>query len=176
MIKSQRPSRLWGLLLALAGLQLLLPACSGQDETAHIREWIRSGVALAEGHDLEGLLSLTEEGFRAEPGDHNREGTRERLATAFYYYRRFRILYPYPAVELAADGRTAAVAMPFVLVRKEVEFPGLEEFKDDPQGWLARVGNHADLYHLELELVKRGEQWLASSAHLRGTGRRLEPD
>ncbi|HSH68397.1 MAG TPA: hypothetical protein VK997_00670 [Deferrisomatales bacterium] len=163
------PPRLhrWGVAAACATLLLFLAACSRQDETARIREWVRDGAVLAEAHDLGGLLARTTEGFRAEPGARDRDGVGEVLAAAFYHYRRFRLLYPYPAVEITADGLGAAVAVPFLLVRRDVELPDLQELQDDPQGWLAQVGDRADLYHLELQLEKREGRWLATSAHLR---------
>ena len=73
-------------------------------------------------------------------------------------------------MELSADALSATVAMPFLLMRRDVALPGLEELREDPQGWLAQVGDRADLYHLELQLVEREGEWLANSAHLRGAG------
>jgi hypothetical protein len=155
---------------AWAALLLLLAACSRQDEASRVREWVHQGAELAERHDLAGLLARTTVGFRGEPGGRDRQGVREVLGAAFYHYRRFRILHPYPAVEISADGGGAAVAVPFLLVRRDGEIPGLEEFRDDPPGWLARVGDRADLYHLELQLEKREGRWLATSARLRRVG------
>ena len=164
---------------ARRGLALLLTcavlgggpwACSTTDEAGRIREWIRQGAALAEAHDLAGLLELTAEGFRAQPGDRDRAGTGEALGAAFYYYRRFKLLYPRPAVELAESGLVASAAVPFLVVRRERTYPGLEALAADPAAWLARVGENTDLYLLELQLVKQDGEWLATSAHLRGAG------
>ncbi|MDF1554113.1 MAG: hypothetical protein P1P84_13670 [Deferrisomatales bacterium] len=145
-------------------------ACSATDEAGRIRERIRQGAALAEDHDLAGLLELTTPGFRAEPGDRDGDGVRETLAMAFYHYQRFQILHPRPAVELAEDRATASAAVPFLVVRRDRSYPGLADLAADPAAWLARVGENADLYHLELQLLKQDGEWLATSATLRGAG------
>ncbi len=142
-------------------------ACSTTDEAGRIRERIRQGAALAEAHDLAGLLELTTPGFRAKPGDRDRDGVREALGIAFYYYQRFQILHPRPAVELVENGVTATAAVPFLVVRRNRSYPGLADLATDPAAWVARVGENADLYLLELELVKRDGEWLATAARLR---------
>lgn len=158
---------------AVAAVCALTIACQRGDEAGRIRELIAEGATRAERRDLEGLLALTAEGFRAEPGPRSREEVREVVAAAFYHYRRFRVLHPEPAVELAEGGRSARASFPFLIVREERAFPGLEELYRDPQGWLERVGENADLYHLSLELVAVDQGWRVAGAHLgfyRGPG------
>ena len=59
----------------------------------------------------------------------------------------------------------------FVIVREGANFPDLQALYDDPQSWLQRVGEIADLYHLTLLLVKDGDSWLVRQAHIQGTKR-----
>jgi len=159
-----------GLLALKAGLLgaalALSFACQRGDETDRVRAVIAEGSARAEGRDLEGLLSLATEGLRADPGQRNRDEVREILAAAFYHYRRFRILHPQAAVELSDDGSSARASLPFLIVREERSYPGLEELSRDPKGWLERVGENADLYHLSLELAKGESGWRVAAARL----------
>lgn len=145
--------------------------CTGSGEAGRIREVIAEGAARAEARDLRGLLDLTAEGFRARPGDRTLEQVAETLAVAFYYYRRFRVLYPQPSVELSDDGRAANASVHFLVVREERSYPGLEELSEDPSLWLEKVGENADLYHLVLELVKTDAGWRAQAAELTTYGR-----
>ncbi len=138
----------------LAGCALAF-GCARGDDAGRIRELVAEGAALAERHDLERLLALTAEGFRADPGQRSRDEVRDVIAAAFYYYRRFRVLHPEPAVDIAEGGGSARASFPFLIVRAERAFPGLDELYRDPQGWLDRVGENADLYHLSLDLVRR---------------------
>lgn len=165
LVRAVLPVLLWGGFLSAVG------GCSRTDEADRIREWIREVAARAERHDIAGILAATTEDFRADPGHRDREGVREVLAVAFLRYRRFRILHPRPSVELARDERSAVTAVPFLVVRAERTYPGLEELYRDPGGWLAQVGKNADLYQLELHLVRSGDGWLADAARLEAIGR-----
>lgn len=161
----------WVLRLVLIAVVCLTGiACSRDDAAERIRQRVAEGAELAERHDLGGLLAMTVEEFRAEPGNRDRQGVREMLAAALYYYNGFHLLYPRPVVKLAEDGFSATVEVPFLIVRRQRSYPGLEELYDDPGGWLERVGENADLYHLELELEKRGEAWQAVTARLGSFG------
>ena len=44
--------------------------------------------------------------------------------------------------------------------------PELDLLYNDPKGWLAEVGENADLYRLSLELLKRKANWLVKLALL----------
>jgi hypothetical protein len=158
--------------LAAVALVLLCTTagCSRDDEVTRVRRFVQDGIQRAEKHDLAGLLALTSEGFRAEPGSRGRGAVREILGAAFYHYGRFRILYPEPAVEVAEDGRAATVTMPFLVVKRDGSWPGLESLYRDPQRWLDEVGENADLYRVIVRLAKMEEGWLAEWARLSSVG------
>jgi len=156
-----------GCLLAGAAVALaLVSACSRDDEAREILELVREGVQRAEQRDVAGLLAMTAGGFRAEPGARDRAAAGESIEAAFYYYGRFRILHPEPAVELSEDRRTAAVSVPFLIVKRDRSWPDLDGLYRDPEAWLDRVGANADLYRLDVRLVRSQGGWFAESARL----------
>lgn len=155
-----------GLAAFCALLGILLPACSQKGEANRILELIEEGASRAETRDLQGLIELTTEDFVALPGNHDRDQAKEILAAAFFHYRRFRIHYPEPSIQLSEDGGTARTRIHFLIVREERSYPGLDELYRDPQGWLERVGENADLYQLELDVVKETESWFVRAARL----------
>jgi len=158
--------RIWLSFGCAAVYLALFLGCSQDDEVSRIRQRVQEGVQRAEQRDLAGLLAMTTEGFRAEPGGRDRTATGESIAAAFYYYGRFRILHPEPAVEIIEGGRTASVTVPFLIVRKDRSWPSLDDLYRDPQGWLDWVGENADLYRLVARLTKSERGWLAESARL----------
>jgi len=42
----------------------------------------------------------------------------------------------------------------------------LEKLYKDPERWLEEVGELADLYRLNLQFLKKGDKWLATSAKI----------
>ena len=89
----------WAVLWGVACL-VLQPSCTDRDEADGIRLLIQKGARLAEEHDVGGLMELTSEGFVGMPGNRDRAEVRRILWMAFRHYRRFRILYPKPGVDL----------------------------------------------------------------------------
>ncbi len=156
---------LWTALCALACL-VLLPSCTNRDEADEVRRLIEKGARLAEEHDVGGLMELTSEGFLALPGNRDRAQVRGILWMAFRHYRRFRILYPVPGVNLEEDGGAASATVHFLIVREDRSYPELKDLYEDPGGWLDAVGDNADLYRLRLDLTKARGGWLATRAHL----------
>lgn len=154
------------LLLACAVVAGWPWGCSSDDPAARLQNWLAEGAVLAEKQDLAGLLERTASEFLAQPGNRARQEVREVLAVAFYRYRGFRLLYPRPAVTLAPNGTSAAISVPFLVVRRERTYPALADLAADPAAWLAQVGENADLYHLELEVEKQDGEWLATAARL----------
>ena len=154
-------------------LVLCTSACSREDDVVKIQALIKKGGALAEKHDIQGLLALTSADFVAFPGDHDRRGVPGILRPAFRHYGPLRVLYPRPGIDLDPAKKTALGTVYFMIVKKELAYPGLEALYADPKAWLAQTGENADLYRLKLEFRKTKGEWIVSSARLdsfRGLG------
>ncbi|XPS82024.1 uncharacterized protein Dvar_00420 [Desulfosarcina variabilis str. Montpellier] len=129
--------------------------CSNQDGSEAIRALIEKGAAMAEDHDIAGILALTTEDVRAMPMDLDRRGIKGVLWRTFKYYGPMKILYPRPKIELNEVGDQASARVPFLIVKKEQTFPGLYQLRDDPLAWLEAIGDNADLYKLSLTIIKQ---------------------
>ena len=152
---------------------MLFPSCAKEDETEKVLKLIKQGAELAEKHDAVGLMRFTTEDFVARPGQHGRQEVRRILWLAFRHYRSFRLIYPEPKVELEASGNRASARVYFLIVKKERSFPELQDLYKNPQRWLEEVGENADLYRLQLALLKQDGEWLVERALLepyRGIG------
>jgi hypothetical protein len=143
-----------------------LASCREKDEAEEIHRLIQKGAKLAEAHNVGGLMELTSEGFSAMPGNRDSAEVRGILFMAFRHYRDFRILYPKPGVDVEEGGEAASATVTFLIVRKEGSYPELKDLYEDPGGWLEAVGENADLYRLELELIKKEGDWLTRKATL----------
>lgn len=147
-------------------------ACAGQDDEQIIRAIIDKGAALAETHDIAGLLSLASADVRAMPMNLERSGIKTVLWRTFKYYGPMTILYPRPAVEIDAAGQNASARVPFLIVKKAHPFKDLEGFRDDPAAWVEAIGESADLYRLQLQLTNQNGDWRVAQVMLeRFTGR-----
>lgn len=113
-------------------------ACTKKDDSVQIRELIATGAVLAQDHNIGGLLDLTTEDVRAMPMDLGRNGIKGVLWRAFNYYGPLKILYPRVFVEIQEGGNVAQAQTPFLIVKKEQTFPGLDKLRDDPVAWLDR--------------------------------------
>ncbi len=154
-------------------LLLFSSACSSEDDVVKIQALIKKGSALAEKHDLQGLLALTSGDFVAFPGSRDRQETKGILSMAFRHYGPLRVLYPRPGIDLDPAKQSALGTVYFMIVKKELSYPGLEALYSDPTAWLAKVGENADLYRLKLEFKKTNGEWSVTSARLdsfRGPG------
>jgi len=150
-------------------------ACSRQDEAEKVRLLIAKGAALAEAHDIAGLLQLASRDVRASPLDLDRMGIKGVLWRTFNYYGQLNVLYPRPVVEMKDNGHEASAQFPFLIVRKERIIPGLERLRSDPMAWIEAIGETADLYHLRLSLTNQDGKWLVNRADLeRFTGMGFE--
>ena len=157
-----------------AGLILSL-ACGKGDDVQAIRKLIDKGAALGEKHDIGGLMKLATEDFSALPGEVDRRTAKAILWRAFQYYGAFKVLYPLPKVAVESGGKKASASFPFLMVRENVSFPKLKDLAHDPKQWLQEVGKNADLYALDMELVKEDGEWLVHGVVLkRFTGRSFE--
>lgn len=154
-------------------LLFVLGSCSGQDDTNEIRELIKNGIRLAEKRDVAGVMKMTTEDFLGDPGRHTGREVKRMLWLAFRQYGDFTIVYPQPNVNPVDEGRIASARVYCLIVKKERTLPELRDLYEDPRGWLNEVGENADLYRIELDLVKRNGDWLVNRARLepfRGTG------
>jgi hypothetical protein len=148
-------------------------ACSREDDVVMIQALIKKGGALAEKLDIQGLLAMTSKDFVAFPGRHDRQGVKGILQMAFRHYGPLRVLYPRPGIDLGPLRQTASGTVYFMIVRKELSYPGLEALYTDPTAWLAKAGENADLYRLKLEFKKTNGEWVVARARLdpfRGLG------
>ena len=152
--------RLAWIVTSFVSLITVCAACSPQDDTATIRALIARGAAMAEAHDIPGMLKLVSGEVRAMPMGLDRRGIQAVLWRTFRVYGPLKILYPRPVVEIDDAGETAAVQVPFLIVKKDHPFQDLEIFRDTPMAWLEAVGETADLYRLQLQWVKRDGAWL----------------
>jgi len=143
-----------------------LASCAERDDVCAIRALIKQGAELAEKHDIGGILDLASEDLKALPGPLDRRQVRGILWRAFKYYGALNVIYPRPAVDVGKDSGHALARFPFLIVKKEHSLPKLESLYDDPQGWLDKVGENADLYRLKLDLIKNGGSWLVNEVHL----------
>lgn len=141
-------------------------ACSRPADDEKIRTLIAKGAASAEAHDIAGILELATGDVRAMPMDLDRRGIKGILWRTFNYYGPLKILYPRPDVEIDEDGNAAAVRLPFLIVKKELDFPNLESLRDDPMAWIEAVGETADLYRIRLSFTRQDGAWLVHQAIL----------
>lgn len=108
------------------------------------------------------MMELATEDFLAQPGNINRREVRKFIWLVFRKYGEFRILYPEPAIELAADNQSADATVHFLIAKKEQSVPKLEKLYKDPQRWIEEVSQNADLYRLNLKLLQMNGDWLVS--------------
>ena len=147
---------------------LCLMACSSKDDVAAIRALIKKGAELAEDHDVGGIMDLTTRDVRAHPGQLNRLEIKRVIWRAFRYYGRLKVLYPRPSVDVSENGHQADCKVYLLIVKQDQALPEVKEFYDDPKRWLETVGENADLYQLNLALIKKEGTWQVHQAHLEG--------
>jgi len=150
------------------GLCFFVLACGPKDDVTVIRKVIQKAARSAEDHHIADLVDLTTEGFLALPGHYDVHAVKNILFGAFKHYGQFELLYPQPAVDMAADSKDASAVIYFLIVRRNQSIPGLKELYNDPRRWLEAVGEKADLYRLKLQLKKKDGHWLVQQAYLEG--------
>jgi hypothetical protein len=154
---------LWPALL----IALTLTACGEKDDSRAVRRLIEKGTSLAQEHQIGDLMKLTTSDFSAKPGDHDARTVRGILLAAFKHYGHFEIHYPRPGVEVTAE-TSASAEVTFIIVSKDKPLPGLKDLYDDPGRWVEQAGEKADLYRLQLELIKKDGDWRVARARLGG--------
>ena len=159
--------------ILLTILFLFLISCSEKDDAAAIRALIKKGAELAEDHDVSGILELTTDDVVALPGRHDRREIKRIIWAAFMHYGKLKVLYPKPSVDLAETENSASCRIYLLIVKKEQALPDLKALYDDPKSWLEQVGERADLYQMNLQLLKKERTWLVQKAQVesfRGMG------
>jgi len=154
--------------ILLAILFLFVISCSEKDDAAAIRALIKKGAELAEDHDVSGILELTTEDVVALPGRHDRREIKRIIWAAFMHYGKLNVLYPKPSVDLSDTENGASCRIYLLIVKKEHALPDLKALYYDPKRWLEGVGENADLYQINLQLLKKDGTWLVRKAHLEG--------
>jgi hypothetical protein len=162
-------------LISAVVISSFLAACTHHDDEIQIRALIDAGAALAEAHNISGMLELVSEDVRAMPMNLDRQAIKAVLWRTFRYYGPLSILYPHPSVEIMDEANEASAQLPFLIVKKAQTIPNLQRLRDNPMAWIEAIGETADLYRLRLVLVKQDENWLVARAFLeRFTGRGFE--
>lgn len=142
--------------------------CSPDDDVALIRQLVVTAAELAEAKQVGNIMGLTTDDLVANPGQRNRSAVKRILFAAFHHYGTFDIKHPRPLVDIIQPGASAKASVPFLIVQKDKAFPELSELYDDPTRWMEAVGEMADPYELELELVKSDGEWRVRKATLLG--------
>ncbi|MBT8331474.1 MAG: hypothetical protein KJP06_04005 [Deltaproteobacteria bacterium] len=145
---------------------LVTSACSQQDDAAAIRALVQKGASLAEAHDINGLMELATTDIVGLPGAYNRPAIKRIIWSALKHYGQIKILYPQPSVTLSAEDDQALCGIYFLIVKKERVMPELKDLYNDPRGWIEMVGDNADLYQLNFEMLKKEGRWRVRKARL----------
>jgi hypothetical protein len=138
---------------------MVVTACSRSDDAQQIRAHIARAAELAEAHNVGAILDLATADVRALPMDLDRRGIRAVLWRTFNIYGPLTVLYPRPPVEIHTAAGQASTEFPLLMVRKEVDIPGLEDLRNDPSAWMEAVSDHADLYRLRLQWINDDGTW-----------------
>ncbi|MFO8070619.1 MAG: hypothetical protein R6V85_01980 [Polyangia bacterium] len=157
------------LIASVCSLSSACSSCEEQDGETAIRQLISRAASLAERHELGELMRMTTQDVTARPGRMSRAEIKGALLVAFRRYGQFSIEHPRPSVEVEEDGVEASADLPFLVVRENREVPDLKDLYDDPQRWLEEVGELADLYFLDLRLIKEEDAWRVEGVRIRGT-------
>ena len=152
--------------MCLLFIILTVLSCSKKDDETAINNLIREGVDFAEKHDIGNIMDLVEDGFVGMPGELNERETKGILWKTFNYYKEFKILYPKPVIAIEENGQTALAKLPFLIVKKDHVFKKLTDLFEDPKRWVEEAEKSADIYRLELELVKSDGDWLVQRARV----------
>lgn len=167
-MKGTRP---WMLLWIASIIIFALSFCAPGDDERALRELVENAARLAEEHDIGGIMDLTTQDFKARPGDLDRRKSKGILFMTFRHYGELKVIHPRPKVVLEPEEGGPAVSFPFLILKKNQSLPGLEGLYEDPEGWIRKAGEKADLYRFKLKAVKADGEWLVREAWLqRWTG------
>ncbi len=140
--------------------------CSRQDNDSMINNMISKGVEYAQNTDINRLMDMASSNFKAQQGRYNARSIKPVLRRAFRYYGNFTLHHPNPKVTITDPKATAVIY--FVIIRQDHPLPGLADLYDNPEKWLQKAGEKADLYQLDLTFHKNSDTWQVVNAELRG--------
>ncbi len=143
-------------------------SCETPDDETQIRALMEKGAGFAEKHDIGEIMGLATSDFQAWPGPKDRQSVKGVLFVAFRRYGKFSVKFPRPTVNVDVSGAYAEAKTPFLIVREGQNLPDLKDLYEDPEGWVEKVDDLADPYHLELWLVKKDDEWLVRKVRLHG--------
>lgn len=153
-------------------LLLLLPlaACEKElDDATQVRAVVDQVAAAAQKHDINAMMEHVTSDYTARPGSRDEQAVRPLLLLALRKYGRFTVKYPVPGIEVAQNGATADVSVPFLVVREGQAFPEMSELADDPKAWADEVAETVgDPYQLDLDLQKTGDGWKITRSEIAG--------
>lgn len=156
------------LFILLASI-FLLTACDKPDDVTRIRTIVEDAVVKTEKQDIRGLMEYVTSDFEANPGRQDEQSVRGILLITLRRFGQFDIKHPVPGIRLSEDASSADVSLPFLVVREGEKFPEIGTVADDPARWVEEVGDaFGDPYRLELEMVKRDDEWKVKSATIQG--------
>ena len=135
-------------------LASMLAACGGTDEgpEAAIRDWVEQGQQAAESKDRGALIDMVSPAYADSRGN-NRDDIDNLLR--FYFLRQQKVALITRIDELIVFGDSAAEVALHV---------GMAGTNDNALGF------SADAYHIEMELVREGDEWLLVYARWGGLG------
>ena len=143
-------------------------ACSQKDDVQVIRELIKEAAALAEDHNVSEIMELTTDDVVALPGHHNRLEIKRIIFAALMHYGKLEVLYPKPSVDLSNSDNSATSMIYLLIVKKDRTIPDVKDLYEEPRRWLEKVGENADLFQVEIKLLKKDGKWRVNQAHLEG--------
>ncbi|MCP4746859.1 MAG: hypothetical protein GY874_12085 [Desulfobacteraceae bacterium] len=144
-------------------------SCSKKDnDTLIIQNLISSGAASAQKHDIGDIMKHADAGFTAMPGNYDAHSVKRVLFAVFRRYGKFKIYHHQPSVQIDKTNSKASAAVHFLIVREDMQIPGLRDLYNDPGQWLETAREKADLYQLKLELAKPDDQWKVTRAEVEG--------
>ena len=159
------------LTLSIVLTVFLLEACSRceeKDDEELILQLIDNGARAAEEHRIGDVIGVTTQDFSTQPGQLDRRATKGVLLMAVRRYKRFKVHYPPPTIQIIQSGLAAETSFPFVIVREGQKVPELSGLADNPKEWLNKVAKLADLYYMKLWFIKEDAAWKVKKAEVNG--------
>ena len=141
--------------------------CQTIDDETAIRQVIEQGVADAEASRAKAVMTLATRDFELIPQGFDVRDTQLRLYLILRRLGRFSIIYPRPTILIDAKTQAFAEAqMPFAIRRTDKEIPNLSNLIDDPEEWISEIDAIADVYTLEMWLIKKDDTWKVRKARI----------
>ena len=159
-----------GMLLSLGPLAFITgwARCETVDDETLIRTLIEGAEKSAEAHAISKIMDLATLDLVVQPGDKNRQHVKRTLFAAFQFYGQFDVIYPRPTVNVDKSKAFAEAVIHFVILRSGVELPALHALYEDPDAFVEQASQKADLYKLDLWLIKEGGEWRVRRAQIKG--------